>query len=497
MTHRESFKNRIVFCLPFALFFIWMAAQIPYTHDDWDWGLPVGISQWLNATVNSRYAGNLVEILMTRSELLKALILGTGCFLIPFLSATLSSGKKGSWQEAAGFGFACFLLLTMDRKIWRQTCSWVAGFANFGVSAIFLLLLIWAGLRVYEEEHLPGKEHPGKLILCFCVSCIGQLFLENIAVCMVVFWMYIGMVFWKKHRRIPLRCMILLAGAAAGLFLMFSSNIYRSLFSTGTAVDGYRRLNVQTGQGIWENLYSLAYQAAAIARRLYEDNLLISLSVLLLTGIGLLRTPNRSKSLILSGVMVNVLLGTYFLIHTLYDFPVRAVISLGIGILFFGVIAGETVLLLQHDRVKMAKLLTLWGAVCLVAAPLVVVSELGPRLFFSTNVLQIFFATQLLLHILETAGHTTRKRTAGILLSLAVLLVLGHIPIYSQIGACKTQREQIIAQAAASQAEVIYLPPYPHEEYLQYPDPVTELRTVYFKEFYGIGERVTVVFQDN
>ena len=44
-------------------FYVWIAAQIPYTHDDWDWGLEVGMQHLLKADINSRYVGNLIEVI--------------------------------------------------------------------------------------------------------------------------------------------------------------------------------------------------------------------------------------------------------------------------------------------------------------------------------------------------------------------------------------------------------------------------------------------------
>ena len=57
----------------FLIFYLWLAAQIPYTDDDWDWGLPVGIQQLVTASLNSRYAGNGLVVLLTRSVFLKTL----------------------------------------------------------------------------------------------------------------------------------------------------------------------------------------------------------------------------------------------------------------------------------------------------------------------------------------------------------------------------------------------------------------------------------------
>ena len=61
-----------------AAFYFWLVAQIPYTHDDWDWGLDIGLQQLFTANLNARYAGNFFEVVMTRSELLRILIVGSG-----------------------------------------------------------------------------------------------------------------------------------------------------------------------------------------------------------------------------------------------------------------------------------------------------------------------------------------------------------------------------------------------------------------------------------
>ena len=69
----------------FLLFYLWLAQQIPYTSDDWDWGCAVGIKQLQHATLNNRYAGNFVVVVLTRSVFLKTLVMGITFFLIPLL----------------------------------------------------------------------------------------------------------------------------------------------------------------------------------------------------------------------------------------------------------------------------------------------------------------------------------------------------------------------------------------------------------------------------
>ena len=82
----ENKKSSAPFALVLSLsivFYIWLAAQIPYGWDDWTWGLPMGMERFLTASINCRYAGNLVEIIITRSRLLKDVIMGLCFALLP------------------------------------------------------------------------------------------------------------------------------------------------------------------------------------------------------------------------------------------------------------------------------------------------------------------------------------------------------------------------------------------------------------------------------
>jgi len=45
----------------------------------------------------------------------------------------------------------------MDRNIWRQTYSWTAGYANFVLSALWLLISMSKGLHVFDAEIISEK----------------------------------------------------------------------------------------------------------------------------------------------------------------------------------------------------------------------------------------------------------------------------------------------------------------------------------------------------
>ena len=80
--------------LAIFLFYIFIAFCIPYCHDDWDWGLDIGLEQFLNASLNSRYVGSFFVILMTRSEIIKTAVIALTMFFIPLLVSQLCDEER-------------------------------------------------------------------------------------------------------------------------------------------------------------------------------------------------------------------------------------------------------------------------------------------------------------------------------------------------------------------------------------------------------------------
>ena len=124
-----------------CLFIAW---NVPYTQDDWGWGTPTGVERWLSGELNNRYVGTFFVLVMTRSRLLKALIMGGAMFLLPLLSAALASREReeGRLPLALLAGAALF---SVPMVTWRQTFGWVSAFANFVLGGVFTLaaLLLW------------------------------------------------------------------------------------------------------------------------------------------------------------------------------------------------------------------------------------------------------------------------------------------------------------------------------------------------------------------
>lgn len=487
-----------------AVFYFWMAAQIPYTHDDWDWGLDIGMHQLIHATVNSRYSGNLFEVLMTRSELAKTIIMGAGYFLIPFSLSRIASRFFAHSSESVMlklFLICNCLLLTMDREMWRQTYGWAAGNANFVVSAMFMLPWITELLRCCDAAITPKKDSWFILLLFFLLSFASQLFLENLAIYHVFTGVLICGIHFYRKRKIPAKNQLMLCGAILGLFIMFSSSLYETLFSTGTAVGNYREIPLISNTGILAAIRQTAITAIHLSNRLYTRNFTLVLFLTAALAITLLRSnlEQKKKSAFTTG---NILLCILLLISFLYDITANYhqtymfVFDAVLSMVFFGVVLSEIYVLFHNDKAVMIKLLLLWFAPVIIIAPLILTTEVGSRLFFSSNVVLILFGLILANNIFSHHAFPRCNTAVTLLAAITCVLVLYHGYIYLHIGECKREREGIIQKAATSEVVEIVLPPYPFSEYLHFPNPSADYRVDFFKEFYGIPMNVDIVFEE-
>lgn len=487
-----------------AVFYFWMAAQIPYTHDDWDWGLDVGLQQLIHATVNSRYAGNFFEVIMTRSGLLKTIIMGFGFWYIPLALSRIASrlcSKQSTSSETVLFLICNCLLLTMNREMWRQTYGWVAGYANFGISALFMLLWINELIRCCDPVDGIKKDSSPLLVLIFLASTISQLFLENLAIYHLAAALFICCIHFYRTKRIPMRNLTMFFGAAFGLIVMFSSSLYDTLFSTGAAVGNYRQIPLLGGGGLMNALRQIAISAIHLSNRLYSGNFILCVFVLAVLAVLVHKASLKQgvkRAFLFGNLLLTVLLFMGFIydhmaeIHQTIMFLFDVALSLG----YFLMVLIETWVLFQHKKALKWQLIFLWLSPVIIIAPLVVTTEYGARLFFTTNIYVILFDLILMKQAWDGNNGVWPKVLVPTIAFVASFLFIFHGFIYVQIGECKNTRDTIIETALLDGASEISLPAYPFREYLQFPDPIDDWRIDYFKEFYGIPLDVNVTFEN-
>lgn len=476
----------------FAIFYFWLAAQIPYTHDDWDWGLPIGIQQLVTANLNGRYVGNFLEVVMTRSEILKTIIIGAGFWLLPFIISEIvfyRAEDNSRNERMIGFVFCNVLLLSMPRSIWQQTYGWIAGYANFGMSSFFLLLIMKKFLHIFDDVFSESRASYPRAIALFLICLLGQLFIENISIYVFLSSLVLNLFYWYKTKRFSCECVSIFIASLIGLVLIFSSSIYNTLWSTGEAVNGYRQLFINEGADIQTVLIKCFHQVIQMPQNIYANNLFICMTIIILMGILLMQQKVTNTAL--HGVfhVGNVLVAACLW----FSYSAGTSVSLIASVLFFITVTAELIFIFKREKALLHKLLFVWISPICVILPLAFTSELGARLFFTSNAILILFALFLLRFCLKSMPK--KVWCAAIVCTLACVLLIQCGTVYYAIGSCNNQRKAIIENAIKTEADTIYLPQYPHLEYLWCPNPVEPVRETFFKDFYNISQNVSIVIE--
>lgn len=498
LTPKKSRVGTAVLYAAFAVFYVWLAAQIPYSHDDWDWGLPIGLQHLFTADINSRYVGNFFIVIMSRSYVAKALIMGLSAFLIPLLLAQIAAKvtERCTAQDRNLFFLAAnLLLLTTNHGVLNQVYGWISGFANYGISMVFMLLCLWELMSIFEPE-APTKASPWKAVLFGFVTLAGQLFLENVAIFMVLATICALIYHRKKHGCFNPVYIAMTLGALIGAAIMFSSSIYGKLIDTGESVNGLRSFAFNYQDGIGGVIYKTGYQCLRLAMRLGEHSVAVLCILALLTVFAWnVKSKYRSLRLCIHGA-----LAAYFLFALFVPAEGQILGLLGaFASIGFYICAGLDVLFLfrEQKRLRAQLICVLASGVCAIL-PLAITCEYSSRVVFPSNMFLLLFALVLLGALPKLSKYSLRKKVFTGMGAAGAAVMLMFCWCYGQIGLCYAQRVQLIEAALAQNADSVQLPAYPYqEELLHLPNPVEALEgdEGFFKEFYGIPEDMEIIFE--
>ena len=504
---RHILKTRPYFwisALAFWIFWIWIAANTPYGLDDWKWGIPLGIEELVTASLNSRYVGNALEVIVSRSFLLKTLLMGTMETLIPLLSVLLVQ----RWRETEGEAAAsdCFLVLmlvlanlvylTLPQIIRAQTYGWVAGFSNYGLAAF--LLVLSQGILLDGKD--PTQKHGlGFFVVSMFVGLITQLVLENITIFMVALAVFAVLIQLFTYKRCSMTTIAFLLGVVLGALIMFSGNIYSSLLTTGHTEGVGRYLSYPVDMKLIELIPFLYYRSLYLLPGNLWGNNWLACSVIALC---MPLAAEELRPVLRKAVNFVCLCFFLFFVFNRFVGPIENyfsrwsdVLSQRLHFLFFWVVLFLTFFLFRRQKNTRCMLLLLWLLSPLAIAPMAAVTSIPGRCFLPT----IVFLTEycLLLFHQEAKKIRPTMQKVGIVILVSVLLVsmTRMTIIHTSLGIAEKQREALISEAKKTQATSLYLPDYPfeYEHFITEPLKGGE-QMLYFREFYQIPENTELLF---
>lgn len=580
----EYAKGQAAAIFPVFIFWLYIAAQIPYAQDDWTWGTARGVQHLLSADINSRYFGNIIEMVVTRSEIAKTIIMAVVFTMIPFMFARLatyhdreavremeasmdagtvskadaasSAGMyKAVYREAGEharmlrfnicFLFGTLLMVTINSAIWRQTHGWIAGFSNFVVSALFIelffFIFIWGGSKPLEYKNGLSKwgiNCAGAFLFCIAI----QLLLENVTV-FLVFFGIVTLIYQKKvNRHISVRYVSMMAGLTAGAFIMFSSRVFGTLFSTGQAVGGIRKFTFDIDAGLCSIIKQLfkRYFSVVFPNALTID-VFACLTVLMLISAVLIiqikkrteykpdsssgaeahlrgsdsciaditfsgKTRSMKSRIILTAVPHAIVASAVGLtserVSEVFGWTVPTGLNIAVSVMFFILTACDFYIVFCFEKKLRrenagTKLLFIWLFIPVLMAPLAAIYTKGYRTYYTPVIFIFLISVMLLNHILRSRAEIKIYRI--FMLVIAVVLIFRGIyigKVYCDIGRVKKERDALTADCIKTGKYELTLHEYPHKDYRWISSPRKSNRVVFYKEFYGIPEEVTLVFEE-
>ncbi|MDO4475321.1 MAG: DUF6056 family protein [Lachnospiraceae bacterium] len=477
----------VILCMLLGL--CWL---FPYTGDDWAWGSSIGIER-LNTwfyNYNGRYLGNIMALIMTRSNLVKTVLMAV-------LLGICIWGIVKVGRNRLALPLTCFLLVFVPRLIFRQAVVWTAGFSNYVVSAALVMLYV---VEAYPYLHETVNEDkwkisPVKIVAFPVLGFLSSLLMENMTIYgVVVSLVMVGycLIRWKK---LPLHLLTYSAGTIGGAIYMFSNLAYHSI---QTGEDTYRTMASGTGgllSRAWEN-YS-----TVIAPQLVQDSFVLNLALIavLMLAFGSLRKEMNgacrmlcagSIGLMLLYVSASLLTGQY--LTSAHGEIMQRWEVLGTIVFLAALLVGSTVISVYGKRFW-ETLFVNCSWLCMLL-PLLFVTPIGGRCLFSIYLFEILLAVELIGQCdLKEDSEGQRNLRRGLALAALGGMAFYYVIFLANYKTDRSRLAYIRRQVEKGQTE-IRIRQYPYEDYLWCATPQTgSVWETRYKLYYHLPEEISLL----
>lgn len=484
-----------------AFLFIAFAGLIylfPYSGDDWAWGCQIGIDRLksLFEGYNGRYAGNLLVIALTRSELLNMLVTGASLVCVCLFPKLYAS--SGSFMT---YAFGTVLFLIIPKEILVQSVVWTSGFSNYIPPVLLTVLYFIAVKNIFENDEPEYK--PYLPVAAAFIGFVSALFMENVtlynvaASALIVFYVFL------RFRKVYLVHVLHFFGCVAGAFLMFTNSAYgfiakgNDFYRTTALESGVAKTIIENTKEIFEQFFCRNVTALTVVS--------VLLAVLCFT-FSASAEKRKHKYIAFAALSVNAFaLGVLYFKNRFeyWELFIESEKSGLITVAFFTVVsalwfaAAVVIMLICIDcRKTRDKTLLLMLSIPVLIAPLVVVTPIGPRCFFPPY-LMLSGVSVMLLSYLQGRLKLSRDAEKGIavsMVSVSLASIVFLFSIYSVIHNYDVKRNDYVKKQLDSGFKKVIVYYLPYSSYVWNGDPDSEPWDDRYKRFYGIDEDVSFKF---
>ncbi len=479
---RVALKRNRFYIVLFLILFL-LCFLFPYTGDDWAWGGQLGIdrlSSWFE-NYNGRYLGNLIVLILTRSNLLKTLAM---CLCIGGIVVILNE-ITGRLTWGAGIIMVC--LTFMPVLLLRQAVVWTSGFSNY-VTSIFLTLIYIYDLRTIYA-HKPQNSYMAAVPLA-ALGLANTLIVEHLTIYNVMLGVYAVAFTFFKYKKICIQHLSYLAGTIAGTIIMFSNGAYHAAAS-GT--DTYRTISANSSifKRIAENFKEISIQG------FLNNFVLLGLLMVVCLILWFEHKDELTGRLKLTGsvcMFINISYTALSFMNQINTYWHRAWILLLLEVaatVCYVLSLIAFIWILPFDKTEKIRLSFILFSAGFMIAPLFLVTPIGPRCFFAPYVILIYF-------VLELSGNFNeihRKQFAEFSGSFMIFAIAGALYlfyIYGCIAKNNSERIALAVKGSQSGEDTIQVQELPYKDYVWCSDVEKEPWSARFKLFYGIDNNISI-----
>jgi len=460
-----------------------LASLFPYIWDDWKWGSEIGL-QLLSSGFDGydgRYLGNIIVIIMTRSNIVKSIIMAV---CITGILWCIESLIKKEWA----FYLSAALLVFIPRLIFRQAIAWTSGFANYVTSIFFTLLFIKYLQFILEDNSQKPTCQVAQCIPLLILGLMNTLIIEHITIYNVFLAVLVNVYVFVKYKTLLSTFICYFIGTLLGTILMFSNSAYSNIATNADAYNYRTMFSDGLFQQIFENYFSVIYS------ELCMNNIALN-TVLLIICIGIyinLKTKINLKNMPMS-ISIWIMVAYYFFSVLSIDFAKQSELIYFEGIFTF--INGISLIVFSLFTARyvgdMKKMIAIIGSILCLVAPLFVVTPIGSRCFFATYIFFIILVCELcsiLINIsyLEIIKNCIKKASISASIAGLIFYFILFVPIYQT----DIERLEYIKQHVALGETKIEFLRFPNEEYIWLATPSATYWQNMYKMFNDLPEHI-------
>lgn len=492
---KDNKKTVAVFALTFIAF-LFLSYLFPYSGDDWAWGSQLGLDRLSTKfhNYNGRYAGNLLVILLTRSNILKTLTMALSYSLICIYTYKFANKKSTTLAL-----FSVVLFFTLPKSIFVQSLVWTSGYTNYVVPILLIIAYI------YMIKNIFGKEVPTykwyQVVLAVIIGFVAALFMENLTLYSIAMGFMVILISLIKYKKVFAMQIAYFVSAVAGAVVMFSNSSYGII---GAGKDGYRSTGFSLG-AVFKHLET-------ITQIFFIENTILLTVITALIVILLIKKKEKIGKLTSISLAANIIALAVFIAKNKF-------IHLSV-IIFFGsdqrVSAKATTLLficvamvymislfvlglsvIKENEQKML-FASIYLSLYVIIAPLLVVNPIGPRCFYPPFVMMCIIASMFFAQLVNETSEQENVNCKKIVSAVLLVSIIVAIGYYASIYVPIHRYDKIRSEYAIEQAKTgdeITLPEIPYSSYVWWGNPTQEPWIERYKMFYGIDQSVEIVNQ--